>query len=119
MKLILLMLLGHLIADYTLQGWLSDGKQKKWWDKICGGKVLPKYRYDYVAALVCHALYWSIVTFLPLYGSPLWSFVVIVNTVIHAVVDDLKANRNAISLCHDQLLHLAQIVTTYFVLMAA
>ena len=25
---VLLMLLAHLVADYTLQGWLADGKQK-------------------------------------------------------------------------------------------
>ena len=117
MKTILLMILGHLVAAYTLQGWLADGKQKRWWDKICGGKVLPKYRHDYIAALVCHALYWSIVTFLPLYGSShWWAYAVILNTLLHAIVDDLKANRNAINLCHDQLLHLAQILVTYFAL---
>lgn len=119
MKLILLMILGHMIADYTLQGCLAHMKQKSWWTEIMHD-VKPerrhKYRHDYIVALVCHALYWSLITFLPLYNSPMWAYAVIVNTVLHAVIDDLKANRNAINLCHDQLLHLAQIVATYFVI---
>ena len=58
--ILVLMLLGHLVADYTLQGWLADGKQESWWKKVCGGVIPDKYKYDYVAALFCHALYWSI-----------------------------------------------------------
>lgn len=57
---IIAMLSAHLITDYTLQGWLAEGKQKSWWDKISNGNLPPKYRYDYIAALICHALYWSV-----------------------------------------------------------
>jgi hypothetical protein len=40
----------------------------------------------------------------------LWA--IVGNTIIHAIVDDLKANRNKLNLIQDQLLHLAQIVIT-------
>jgi hypothetical protein len=106
------MLSAHLITDYTLQGWLADGKQKSWWDKAFGGKTPDKYRYDYIAALVCHSLYWSIAICLPLWNSAIFLWAIVGNTIIHAIVDDLKANRMRLNLVQDQLLHLAQIVIT-------
>lgn len=109
---ILVMILAHLIADFNLQGWLADGKQKLWWHSMSAPK---KYRYDYIAALVCHALYWSIAICLPLWNSPMLAYAVISNTIIHAIVDDLKANRKKLNLIQDQLLHLAQIVVTAIV----
>ena len=116
MKVVLLMLLGHMLADYTLQGWLADGKQRKWWDKAFGGSLPPKYAYDYLAALFCHALYWSLIVLLPLYASPWWAVAVLANAAVHAVVDDLKANRCVLNLWQDQLLHLVQIVITYLLI---
>ena len=116
--ILVLMLLVHLVADYTLQGWLADGKQKSWWDKICGGKVLEKYRFDYIAALVCHALYWSIFICAPFYASTWFLLAIVLNTVVHAIVDDLKANRHKINLIQDQLLHLVQILLTLGIMMA-
>lgn len=113
---LVVMLLGHLVSDYTLQGWLADGKQKTWWDKICDGKVLEKYRFDYIAALVCHALYWSIFICAPFYASSWFLVAVILNTIVHAIVDDLKANRHKINLIQDQLLHLVQILVTLAIL---
>lgn len=109
---IVVMLSAHLITDYTLQGWLADGKQKSWWNKIANGNLPPKYRYDYIAALICHGLYWSIAVCLPLWNSPMFLQAIIGNTIIHAVVDDLKANRSKLNLIQDQLLHFAQIVVT-------
>lgn len=109
---IIVMLSAHLVTDYTLQGWLAEGKQKSWWNKIANGNLPPKYRYDYIAALICHALYWSIAVCLPLWNSPMFLWAIIGNTIIHAIVDDLKANRNKLNLIQDQLLHLAQIVIT-------
>ena len=113
---LVLMMLGHLVSDYTLQGWLADGKQKSWWDKICGGKVLEKYKYDYIAALVCHGLYWSILVCAPFYASPEFLGIILLNTVAHAIIDDLKANLMKINLIQDQLLHLGQILVTFFCL---
>ena len=113
---LVLMLAGHLVADYTLQGWLADGKQKSWWRKNCAEEILDKYRYDYIAALVCHSLYWSIFVCSVFYNSRLFLAAIAVNTLVHAVIDDLKANRMRINLIADQLLHLLQILVTFAVL---
>ena len=113
---LILMLLGHLVSDYTLQGWLADGKQKSWWDKICGGNVLDKYKYDYIAALLCHALYWSIFICAPFYASRFFIVAILGNAIVHSVIDDLKANRHAINLVTDQCLHLVQILVTFAIL---
>lgn len=114
--ILVLMLLGHLVADYTLQGWLADGKQKSWWKKVCGGEIPDKYKYDYIAALYCHALYWSIFVCAPFYTSNHFLLAIIFNTAVHAVVDDLKANQKRINLIQDQLIHLAQILITFVIL---
>ncbi len=114
--ILVLMLLGHLVADYTLQGWLADGKQKSWWTKICGGEIPNKYKHDYIAALVCHSLYWSMFVCAPFYASSHFLPAIILNTGVHAVVDDLKANRKRINLVQDQLIHLVQILLTFAVL---
>ena len=109
---IIAMLLAHLISDFTLQGWLAEGKQKKWWNKVANDNLPPKYRYDYIAALICHALYWSIAVCIPLWNSPMLLVAIIGNTIVHAIVDDLKANRNKLNLIQDQIIHFAQIVVT-------
>ena len=120
-KTTMIMLLLHLFADYTLQGILAQMKQKKWWLKQCSdnGYDFLKYKRDYITSLACHALYWTILTF-----APLWMVmsnqrgilaVVLFNTIAHAFIDDLKANKEMITLEHDQLLHLAQIIVTQFI----
>lgn len=114
--ILVLMLLGHLVADYTLQGWLADGKQQSWWMKICGGEIPDKYKHDYIAALVCHSLYWSIFVCAPFYASSHFLPAIILNTGVHAIVDDLKANQKRINLVQDQLIHLCQILLTFAVL---
>ena len=110
--ILVLMLLGHLVADYTLQGWLSDGKQKRWWEKCFNGKVPDKYKHDYNAALFCHSLYWSIFICAPFYCSTWFFPAILLNAIVHCVVDDLKANKLKINLIQDQLLHLVQILLT-------
>jgi len=117
MNTIMLMLLGHLVSDYTLQGWLADAKQRNWWavrtsELPAESKVL--YRHDWMAGLACHALYWSLVTFLPLYGHPAWWVIVLSQASVHAVVDHLKCNAHRINLWQDQLLHLLQILVAYW-----
>ena len=114
--ILVLMLLGHLVADYTLQGWLADGKQESWWKKMCGGKIPDKYKNDYIAALYCHALYWSIFICAPFYASEHFLSAIILNTTVHAIVDDLKANQKMINLVQDQLIHFVQILLTFAVL---
>lgn len=114
--ILVLMLLGHLVADYTLQGWLADGKQESWWKKVCGGEIPDKYKNDYIAALYCHALYWSVFVCAPFYASSNFLPAIVLNTMVHAIVDDLKANQKAINLVQDQLIHLGQILLTFAVL---
>ena len=114
---LVLMLLGHMVADYTLQGWLAQAKQKKWWEANAPD---PLYKRDYRCALLCHSFYWAAVTFLPLLllgdgleaakGAYVWA--VLANTPLHYMVDDLKANRKWISLWADQSLHFLQIGVT-------
>lgn len=110
MRTIILMMLGHLVADYTLQGWLADAKQIKWWRKNTSDE---KYRHDWIAGLLCHSLYWSILACLPLYCSKWFPLAVLVNAAVHAVVDHLKCNEMKINLVEDQSLHLIQIMVTY------
>ena len=123
MKVFLLMMLLHFVADYTLQGCLANMKQKSWWVEQCknAGMDFAKYKYDYVCSLICHALYWTLITFAPIiFFSDLSDIgiaaVVIGNMAIHAFIDHIKANKFCINLVVDQLLHLAQIFITYEVI---
>lgn len=121
-QIILMMLLMHLIADYTIQGCLANLKQRSWW--IEEGKKhdmtmqeIAKYKHDYKCGLLCHSLYWTLITFSPIVFFSMCSMptiltVVIANTAIHYWVDDMKANKRTITLCEDQFYHFVQIVTT-------
>lgn len=119
MKIFYLMLLLHFVADYTLQGCLANLKQKSWWIAECKkhGVDFQKYKDDYICGLVCHSMYWTLLTFAPL----LWlcesvnvcTSIIVINTAVHAVIDDLKANRFKINLIQDQFLHFAQIFLTF------
>lgn len=114
----------HLIADYNLQGILCDLKQSSWWNEQLSKANIrnsDKYELDFVAGLACHSVMWSIMTFAPLLlvTNPIvFSICVLVNAVVHGVVDHMKANMYWLNLCQDQVLHLIQIVTTVIVLMA-
>ena len=118
MKLFLFMVLLHFFADFTLQGILADLKRKSWWRAQCQkhGVASSMYEYDHICGLVCHSLYWSLLTFSPLIflrASALQALaLVVINTAIHAVIDNAKANQYKINLSQDQLLHLAQIAFT-------
>ena len=123
MKLLFMILLLHLFADYTLQGILADLKQKGWWKKQCEkyGVDFHKYRYDYICGIICHSLYWTLVTFAPLIFFKDMSdvhiaVIVIGNTAFHAIVDHIKANKFSINLIVDQALHLVQIAATVIIL---
>ena len=119
--LLLFMLLAHILDDYVLQApWLSRGKQKAWWEKNASDSL---YKNDYIMALVCHALSWSIMIMLPLIiyslgtgiDLRLFYLAVPVNLTIHAIVDDLKANRHKINLIVDQSIHFGQIIVTWLI----
>lgn len=97
-------------------------KQKSWWVEQCKnyGFNFAKYKYDYVCSLICHALYWTLITFAPIiFFSDLSDIgiaaVVFCNMAIHALIDHIKANKFCINLIVDQLLHLAQIIITILI----
>lgn len=112
---VLSMFFCHVFDDYTLQGIMANLKQKSWWEKNAPDK---KYKYDYIPALICHSFSWSFMIMLPIafyYHFNLdWMFVfyIVINTAIHAVTDDLKANKLKINLIVDQSIHALQIILT-------
>lgn len=113
--IILAMIFCHIVDDYYLQGWLASAKQKKWWEENAPQKL---YNHDYIMALIMHSISWSFMIMLPIAismsfnVSMLFVIVFILNAVIHALVDNLKANKLQISLITDQLIHLLQIFVT-------
>ena len=110
----LFMICLHLIADYLMQNnFLATYKQKKNWEPYV--KEHEGYKYDYIAVLFAHSFSWAFITFSPLLlitNANLFSLAIIVNTIIHGIIDDLKCNKLRINLITDQLLHLVQIAVT-------
>lgn len=112
---ILVMIFCHIVDDYYLQGWLASAKQKSYWAENADKKM---YKFDYIWALIMHSYSWSFMIMLPIAfinGFDLTiSFLMlfIFNVIIHAVTDDLKANKKKINLWGDQLIHICQIVLT-------
>lgn len=115
----LIMILLHIIDDFVLQPiCLSKLKQKSFWESYV--KDNEKYKFDYKVALAIHALSWAIMIHLPLMviGVGEYSILlsVILNTIIHAWIDDEKANKLNITLFEDQIMHLGQIVGSWALL---
>lgn len=120
--ILVFMLFAHIVDDYYLQGWLASAKQKKWWEKNAPDKL---YSRDYLMALSCHCLSWSISIFSPILIYSLcnnielnWFYLVIpANGIIHFIVDNLKANKYKINLIIDQSIHFIQIIITWIIFM--
>ena len=114
------MLFLHILADYNLQGILASMKQKEWWINTYNVNInKTKYRYDYKAALLAHSFMWSFIICLPFLFYKLdlaFIIVVTINTIIHDIVDDLKANKKKINLIQDQRFHFYQIIISAVVL---
>ena len=123
--ILFIMIFCHLIDDYKLQGILANMKQRQWW-KENANKYM--YRNDYKVALIEHAFSWSFMITLPFLiisfiqnNTFLMILLVIsyfMNTIIHAFIDNLKANKYVINLIEDQFAHLVQIICTWIILMA-
>ena len=109
----------HIVDDYYLQGWLANGKQKSWWQDNAPQEL---YKYDYIMALFMHSLSWSFMIMLPLAFwhqfniTPVFITVFMINTILHAFIDDLKCNKKTINLIQDQSLHMMQIAITFMLL---
>lgn len=122
-KILLLMVFCHLIDDFVLQDKFTYLKQKSWWEKTCRdeGLSIEKYGKDYVMALFEHSLEWSIAIILPIIfilDVPGWVLLcsVVINTIIHYIVDNAKANQLRLNLIQDQLIHFIQIIVTWLVI---
>lgn len=108
----------HIVDDYYLQGWLASAKQKSWWEKNAPDKL---YKNDYIMALIMHSLSWSFMVMLPLavYNNFnvdwLFTAIFIINALVHAIVDHLKANKRKINLVTDQSIHIGQIIVTFLI----
>ena len=113
--IILLMIFLHIVDDYYLQGILAQMKQRSWWAKNSRN---PKYKYDYIWALIMHSFSWSFMIMLPIafvngFAVNLaFICVVAANLIIHSIVDHMKANLRIINLWKDQIIHLVQIFVT-------
>lgn len=114
--ILLSMVFCHIIDDYYLQGILAKLKQKSWWQENTPHDL---YKHDYIVALIMHAFSWSFMIMLPIFiqssFQPSWVliFAFVVNACVHAIVDDLKANKRVINLITDQTCHIAQIISTF------
>lgn len=117
--ILLTMIFLHMVADYNLQGWLAQSKQISYWTKNCPGE---KYQNDYLACLLCHSFSWAFMVMLPvllLHIDNIGLGVILMfigNMGLHFFIDNEKANNFTLNLIQDQLLHLAQIVSTWIVL---
>ena len=124
MILLLTMMFFHILDDFCLQGILANLKQKQWWQEHAPEEL---YKNDWIIALTIHAFSWTFMIHLPilyyfshyseyLYQSelPILIFLITfaVDWFIHAVVDNLKANKKKINLITDQCIHIAQIIIT-------
>ena len=114
---LILMIFCHIVDDYYLQGWLASAKQKQWWKDNAPDKL---YRFDYVWALLMHSFSWSFMIMLPIAISRgfdvnwVFGLMLVINTVVHAFVDNLKANVKVINLWADQSIHMLQIIYTFW-----
>ena len=114
--IVVLMFLCHLLADYSLQGWLATAKAKSYWKDT-------ETPHDWVMALFCHSMMWGIMIYLPFifigeidfggWVEALFWLTLPVNIVLHILIDNLKANKKKIDLITDQCLHFLQITTTW------
>ena len=117
---VLAMLFCHVFDDYFLQGCLANMKQRGWWEQNAPDR---RYRHDYIVALIMHAISWSFMIMLPIamyYRFQLNALFVhgfVTNVIVHAVVDDWKANKKWINLVVDQMAHMCQIAFTAFTLL--
>ncbi|MBO5389227.1 MAG: DUF3307 domain-containing protein [Lachnospiraceae bacterium] len=118
--LLLTMIFLHIVDDFYLQGKLADYKQKSWWKNNYPDEL---YKNDYIIALLIHSFSWSFMITVPMIvdkyntlSQLVIIITVLINMLVHALVDDLKANELKLSLLQDQLIHLMQIVCTWLVL---
>ena len=117
--MLLIMIFLHIVDDYYLQGVLARMKQKSFWRENAPDKL---YKNDYKVALLTHGFSWTFMVMLPVtitmmvsnnYHTVLYIIIFIINMLLHATIDHLKANIHTINLIQDQTCHIAQIVAIW------
>lgn len=117
--LLLTMIFAHIFADFNLQsmGELHKMKTREWWEKQTNDNI---YKDDYMICLFVHSFEWSFIMMLPILlfnkfnvNEYIYSIIFLVNTYIHMIIDDTKANSRSINLINDQLFHFIQIFATW------
>lgn len=124
MKIVFGILMGHILSDFCLQPiCLSQMKCKSWWIKECekNNVNFKEYQSDYIVALIMHSISWAIMILFPFVffmdvDELLLLKLFLINTGVHAFVDDLKANRYKINLWTDQFIHLWQMLITFYII---
>lgn len=107
----------HFLFDFYVQTKSNgDIKKKEWWEKR--HKKSGKRKYNYIMGLLMHSFVWSMAILFPFYyiEKTLHYFVMIINIIIHAIIDNEKTNKKSISSMQDQLLHVIQILLTWIYL---
>ena len=116
--ILLFMIMMHIVDDYYLQGILAKMKQKSWWEENAPNKL---YKKDYLMALFMHAFSWAFMIMLPIAINlkfevdAFFTIMLGINFMIHAIVDNFKANEFKINLIQDQIIHIIQILITFAV----
>lgn len=119
---LLAMIFLHIKYDFN-QGIVAYLKQKSWYKK--NGYTSYMYRRDHIIGLFTHSIMWAIyIQIPPLVYELFYNYsekkiiaslivFILVNTFVHATVDDQKANKKNISLFTDQVIHYMQILLTW------
>ena len=113
------MMFCHIIDDFKMQGILASMKQRKWWKENAPDEM---YKNDYIIALLEHAFSWTFMIMLPIAIYKTFNITIafailfVINVAIHAIIDDLKANKKKINLLTDQYIHILQIAVTFIIL---
>lgn len=111
----------HVIADYNLQGVLANFKQTKWWKE---NYHTDKDEQNANVALRLHSGSWAFMIMFPImlfmfitkqYNYNFYIWALVINSIIHSIVDDMKCNENLISYRTDQCIHLVQIFITWVI----
>ena len=126
---LLIMVFLHFIADYQVQGILARMKQREWWKAQRMDSEM--YSRDYKAALLAHSFEWAFIIQLPFLYDIYWKCwgwekfcimavsvytgLLLLNTTVHYLVDNAKANKQTINLIADQTWHMAQVAVTWLV----
>lgn len=113
----------HVYNDFHLQtSWVSDRKQREWWEKTVPNEM---YKHDYIAVLAAHSISWSFLIMLPIAAFRRleidWIFAAALaaNAVFYGLVDNEYANCKRFNLIDNQMFHLLQVVFTALIFLCA